>query len=528
MMRHLIARTVPSRDRHTAAAASAVLLATIVSGTAQAQPDLSSVEEQIVIVRAFDPLNIALGDISGLAVGGGLVVTNAQMLQRAETIVVIRGGGQEHSAALRSFDDRSGVAILDAEGLEIAGPTFALDDPDADPDEGDLTYVPRLAVDGSLDADPAPGLISEVRRLDPVLQGERALLLYRHNARVGNREYGMPMLNGCGEVTGLIRPDPDMSLRDLNDRVGPRESTFGVAGAELRRALADVGAAVETAATACPDAGDTLAVLEGEAQEARDAAAEAAADAAAAREQADAAEERAARLEADAEASQGERDAAREEAEQLRAAANEQEAELDDLEQRAEAARSTAQEAQQRVQALQRRERMLYGALAVAAAVLLAIGIGAWAVLRKRRRELDQADQERREAEEQRRRSEEELAEAVKPASFSCLLEGADDAGRGVVIKIDAAQLGSPEGVVVGRNPARAGVLLDHQEASREHFRLVARDDDLFIEDLESTNGTYVNGAELQPGQNVRLENGDEIRIGAAISVRVTVNPNTP
>ena len=35
-------------------------------------------------------------------------------------------------------------------------------------------------------------------------------------------------------------------------------------------------------------------------------------------------------------------------------------------------------------------------------------------------------------------------------------------------------QLGPRDGIVVGRNPAQAGVVLDHPEASREHFRLAS------------------------------------------------------
>ena len=543
MMGHPPRGTPSSGVRRVVAAAALALLAASVPRVAHAQPDLSTVEEQIVTVRAFDEADAVLGDISGVAGGGGLVVTSVHMLRGVATIVVIDSGGAEHPATVRSSDERSGVAVLDAEGLEAAGALFAPDDPDANPDVDDLTYVPRFAADGSLDAVPAPGLISEVRRLDPAVPGEPALLIYRHNAGASAREYGMPMLNDCGEVTGLIRPDPDMSLRDLNDRAGPGESTFGVAAAEVRRALTDEGAEVDTATEACPGTGDTREILEAEAQRAQEEANAAAEEATAAREeaetareQAEAAEQRAAELEADAEATEAERDAARAAAaearaaaEQAQAAADEREAELDDMEERAERAQLAAEEAQARVVELERRQRLLYSLLAVGVGLLLAGGIGAWFVLRQRRQQLEAADAGRREAEHaaeaERRRSEEALAGAVRPAPFSCLLEGADDAGRNVVVKIDAAQLGAPEGVVVGRNPAQAGALLDHPEASREHFRLTVRDGDLFIEDLNSTNGTLVDGAALSAGQGARLADGAEIGVGAAIQVRVTIAP---
>ena len=34
-----------------------------------------------------------------------------------------------------------------------------------------------------------------------------------------------------------------------------------------------------------------------------------------------------------------------------------------------------------------------------------------------------------------------------------------------------------------------------------------------FITDLNSTNGTYINGKEIETGTAVQLKNGDEIRI---------------
>ena len=515
-----------ARTGQLACLAAAVLLAIgVPASSTQAQPDLSAIEDHIVVVRAFERTRMALGDIAGLAVGNGLVVTNAQMLRGAETVVVVTpGGAQEFAAELRSVDERSGIAVLAAEQMHAGGARFALDDPAADPEQGDIVHVPRFAVDGSLEVVPAPGLIAELRRLEPDLQGERELLLYRHNAAVTAREYGMPILNDCGEVVGLIRPDPDLSLRDLNDRVGPGESTFSVAGAEVRRALAELGVQVQAADTPCADVNATVAqqaararALEDDARQARDAAEAARLDAEEARARAAEAHRRAAALQADAAATAAERDAAREEAEQLQAAAEEKEAELDDLERRANAARAQAREAEQRVAQLEQERLRFVGALVAGAVVLLAVGLLYW----RRRHQLAESEAARRETQDK-------LAAAVTPASFSCLLEGADEDGRSVVLKIDAAQLGSPEGVVVGRNPERAGVVLDHPEASRRHFRMAADGDKLSIEDLDSTNGTLLNGAAIPAGRPAGLSHGDEIGVGAAVRQTLSIKRSTP
>lgn len=49
---------------------------------------------------------------------------------------------------------------------------------------------------------------------------------------------------------------------------------------------------------------------------------------------------------------------------------------------------------------------------------------------------------------------------------------------------------------------------------SRMHARLVLRGNQLYIEDLNSTNYTFVNRLRLQPGQPYLVSDGDEIRLG--------------
>jgi pSer/pThr/pTyr-binding forkhead associated (FHA) protein len=49
---------------------------------------------------------------------------------------------------------------------------------------------------------------------------------------------------------------------------------------------------------------------------------------------------------------------------------------------------------------------------------------------------------------------------------------------------------------------------------SRRHARLLRRADGIYLEDLNSTNFTFLNGLRLQPGQAYPLKDGDEIRLG--------------
>lgn len=52
-------------------------------------------------------------------------------------------------------------------------------------------------------------------------------------------------------------------------------------------------------------------------------------------------------------------------------------------------------------------------------------------------------------------------------------------------------------------------------KVSRKHARIIKRGDEYFVEDLGSTNGTFINrGRRLLPGTPQRLKSGDEIIVG--------------
>jgi hypothetical protein len=65
---------------------------------------------------------------------------------------------------------------------------------------------------------------------------------------------------------------------------------------------------------------------------------------------------------------------------------------------------------------------------------------------------------------------------------------------------------------VLGRD-AGSGVRLDDDEfASARHARIDPRPDGVWVEDLGSTNGTFVNGAQI--GSRRLLQPGDVLRVG--------------
>ena len=70
------------------------------------------------------------------------------------------------------------------------------------------------------------------------------------------------------------------------------------------------------------------------------------------------------------------------------------------------------------------------------------------------------------------------------------------------------------KGVTIGRSPECGIVLRDHS-VSRQHAQLKSDEGQLFIVDLGSSGGTFVNGNFLAPNQRTHLSSGDVCRCGS-------------
>ena len=75
-------------------------------------------------------------------------------------------------------------------------------------------------------------------------------------------------------------------------------------------------------------------------------------------------------------------------------------------------------------------------------------------------------------------------------------------------------RVGSGESVEIGRSPGATVSLPDVPSVSRLHARLSYGDGGVTLEDLGSTNGTYVNGRQVLGPE--RLKSGDRFQVGAA------------
>ena len=79
----------------------------------------------------------------------------------------------------------------------------------------------------------------------------------------------------------------------------------------------------------------------------------------------------------------------------------------------------------------------------------------------------------------------------------------------------DGAILGVRDGLVLGR-VAACDVVIEDGKASRRHARLIVDAGVVEIEDLNSSNGTLLNG---KPVERRMLRDGDEVRIGKTVIV---------
>ena len=94
-------------------------------------------------------------------------------------------------------------------------------------------------------------------------------------------------------------------------------------------------------------------------------------------------------------------------------------------------------------------------------------------------------------------------------------LERVTGEGATLVIRSGGGRAGevfnvAGEKMTIGRSP-EAEVFLDDVTVSRNHALLVRRSDGLFIDDLGSLNGTYVNRRRIE---SHKLQNGDELQVG--------------
>lgn len=68
--------------------------------------------------------------------------------------------------------------------------------------------------------------------------------------------------------------------------------------------------------------------------------------------------------------------------------------------------------------------------------------------------------------------------------------------------------------LIIGKKGEMTDVVLSDTSVSRMHARITEEDGQIYLEDLNTTNGTYKNGVRLKPYERVELLKEDEVRLG--------------
>lgn len=80
------------------------------------------------------------------------------------------------------------------------------------------------------------------------------------------------------------------------------------------------------------------------------------------------------------------------------------------------------------------------------------------------------------------------------------------------------------EEYILGRSLKTAdGIIRDNKMVGREHCRIISKNHEFYLEDLKSTNGTFLNQVRLQPGVIRKLQNGDVLRL-ANVDIRAVID----
>ena len=114
------------------------------------------------------------------------------------------------------------------------------------------------------------------------------------------------------------------------------------------------------------------------------------------------------------------------------------------------------------------------------------------------------------------------LVQSVRRQKPAIALTGFDAQGQPVMLKLSLADLDAQQGgFTVGRHPLLVDQVLNGERLSKRHARFSGSNGAVFVEDLNSSNGTSVNGRDCLPFQSMQIQPGDTVDVGD-ITLRVS------
>ena len=503
-----------------------------------AQINVDVVSESIVRVRAYDN-NKIVAEGSGFVVNEkGYVLTNAHLLEKAEELTAFSLKTGAEVALQRVFANRDmNLALLHVQGLNL--PPLHLSEQGAD--VGRAVQTLRFGATG--DVQLAHGTISTYQDIFGKKSSHPVAHLLQHNALITAQSFGMPLFNECGDVVAINLPGPGSGSWPFR-KAQPKGTIFALRSGDIIAALqgreiahtvvkSKCLSAVERAERARKAAADSLQVAKAQADSASAAAKKAQAKEEAARQaaervkaQADAASKavadslRAAQAKANRlETEKARADAASKAvADSLKTA----QAKADSLEAaqaKADSLRAAEVQAQAKADSLKAAkekaaQRLQWGIVAGAGLVLLAL-LG-W-LLFSRRKLLAALKNPRQLVQQMSRRvtKKEGIGAIAKGPKHGLVLAGFGGRDNRVRIELSPARFASQRlGISLGRHPDLVDEVVADASVSRRHLRIAAEGDQLYVEDLNSSNGTFLNEQRLSPFKPARLDYGAKVALG--------------
>ena len=430
--------------------------------------DLSRVERSVVRIINQTPSGIGTG--SGTVINAsGDVLTNHHVTDGGRNLVVISEFSNGHSPAQIVWESpEKDLALIRAPGLGLpAAPLFS-----GQPEKGTPVYslgYPGAADFGdlALDATLTAGVLG---RIFPSPQPEWNVTILQHDADINFGNSGGPLFDNCGRVIGV-------------NTAGPRETSPGINWSshieEAITLLREEGIDFSSDGSPCVSATSG----------------------------------------APGSSSAGTDEQARQTAQEAQAQATQATQAVEEVRSGVESATQTAQEAQtqaaqatQAVEETRQASRLTNTFVALVAVVtLLALGLA----LRKPRQEILHVAGKMAAPLSQ-------LAQSVRPRKPAIALTGFDSQGRPVSLRLNRADLDRQQGgFTVGRHPLLVDCVLDGGRLSRRHARFSGSNGSVFVEDLNSSHGTRINGTVCPPFQPVQIRPGDMVEVGG-IALRVS------
>lgn len=455
-----------------------------------AQIDVDVVSESIVRVRAYDDHKVAIEGSGFVVDEKGHVLTNAHLIAKADGLTVLSLKTGAELVAQQVFASRAmNLALLHVQGLNL--PPLSLSEQGAA--VGRTVQTLRFGAAGKVRL--SHGTIGTYQDLRDKKTSRPIAHLLQHNALITAQAFGMPLFNECGDVVAINLPDPSSGSWPFR-KAKPQGAIFALRSGDIIAALEDREVAHTVVEAEC------LSAVE-RAERDRKATAD---SLQAAKAKTDSL--KMAKAHADS--------ASKAAADSLKTA----KAKADSASKATADSLKAAQAHADSLQAVEAKaaQQLQWGLVGGAGLVLLAL-LGWWLSARRKQKQLREAEGRASEAEQTAEAAHQAAANAPQPAPFRCLLEGQDPTGRPFALTLSALALSERAGVTLGRSPANAEFIIDHEEVSREHVRLTCADGELYAEDLNALNGTKVNGRLLNPRQQVLLQNNDRLEVGPVIFI---------